>query len=228
MSTPPASRTRGEWRPAPSAPVARVVVDVGLAHLDRPFDYRVPAHLDDVAVPGVRVRVRFAGRLVDGFLLERADESAHVGRLAWVDKVVSPEPVLTPEVERLCRAVADRQAGMLTDVLRLAVPPRHARVEKETPRERAALAGAPGTGPRRLGRLPARVARCSTPCPAGGSRTPSGRRCPARTGRPGSPRPRRDGWRPAGVRCSWSPTSATSTRCRRPARPGSARTAWSR
>ncbi len=136
MSTPPASRTRGEWRPAPTAPVARVVVDVALAHLDRPFDYRVPAHLDEVAVPGVRVRVRFAGRLVDGFLLDRADESAHTGRLAWVDKVVSPEPVLTPEVERLCRAVADRSAGMLTDVLRLAVPPRHARVEAETPRER--------------------------------------------------------------------------------------------
>ena len=119
--------------------MARVVVDVGLAHLDRPFDYRVPAHLDDAAVPGVRVRVRFAGRLVDGFLLDRAEDSAHTGRLAWVDRVVSPEPVLTPEVERLCRAVAGRCAGMLTDVLRLAVPPRHARVENETPRERPEL-----------------------------------------------------------------------------------------
>ena len=90
-----ATRTRGEWRPAATLPVARVAVDVALAHLDRPFDYRVPAHLDDVAVPGVRVRVRFAGRLVDGFLLERVADSDHVGRLAWVDKVVSPEPVLT-------------------------------------------------------------------------------------------------------------------------------------
>ncbi|TCK22760.1 primosomal protein N' (replication factor Y) [Pseudonocardia endophytica] len=127
--------------------MARVVVDVGLAHLDRPFDYRVPAHLDADAVPGVRVRVRFAGRLVDGFLLDRAEESAHTGRLAWVDKVVSPEPVLTPEVERLCRSVADRQAGMLTDVLRLAVPPRHARVEKETPRSRTETPPLPDPDP---------------------------------------------------------------------------------
>ena len=52
--------------------------DVALAHLDRPFDYRVPAHLDDVAVPGVRVRVRFAGRLVDGFLLDRVGDTDHV------------------------------------------------------------------------------------------------------------------------------------------------------
>ena len=44
--------------------------------------------------------------------------------------VVAPEPVLTPEVAELARAVADRYAGTLADVLRLAVPPRHAAVEK--------------------------------------------------------------------------------------------------
>ncbi|MBN8900327.1 MAG: hypothetical protein J0H57_04770, partial [Rhodospirillales bacterium] len=61
-------RNRGEWQPAAALPVARVVVDVALAHLDRPFDYRVPGHLDELAVPGVRLRVRFAGRLVDDLL----------------------------------------------------------------------------------------------------------------------------------------------------------------
>ncbi|MFF5181125.1 primosomal protein N' [Micromonospora sp. NPDC000316] len=106
-------------------------MDVPLAHLDRPFDYLVPADLDDVAVPGTRVKVRFAGQLVDGWLLARADDSGHTGRLAYLEKVVSPEPVLSPEVARLARAVADRYAGNLADVLRLAVPPRHARVEKE-------------------------------------------------------------------------------------------------
>ncbi|GAA2182693.1 primosomal protein N' [Micromonospora lupini] len=91
----------------------------------------MPAELDDVAVPGTRVKVRFAGQLVDGWLLSRADDSGHTGRLAYLEKVVSPEPVLAPEIARLARAVADRYAGNLADVLRLAVPPRHARVEKE-------------------------------------------------------------------------------------------------
>ncbi|MEJ8277742.1 primosomal protein N' [Pseudonocardia spirodelae] len=131
-------RNRGEWQPAAALPVARVVVDVALPHLDRTFDYRIPTHLDDAAAPGVRVRVRFAGRMVDGFLLERAGDTAHGGKLAWVDKVVSPEPVLTDRVAGLARAVADRYAGVLADVLRLAVPARHARVESETPRERTA------------------------------------------------------------------------------------------
>jgi primosomal protein N' (replication factor Y) len=116
-------------RAAEDRPVARVALDVSLPHLDRPFDYQVPAELDDAVVPGCRVRVRFAGRLVDGFVLDRADASAHPGTLAFLDKVVSAEPVLTAEVAALARAVADRYAGTLADVLRLAVPPRHARVE---------------------------------------------------------------------------------------------------
>ncbi|MGW4680207.1 primosomal protein N' [Micromonospora taraxaci] len=122
---------RSDRRPADGSPVARVCVDVPLAHLDRPFDYLVPADLDEVAVPGTRVKVRFAGQLVDGWLLSRADDSGHTGRLAYLEKVVSPEPVLAPEIAGLARAVADRYAGNLADVLRLAVPPRHARVEKE-------------------------------------------------------------------------------------------------
>jgi primosomal protein N' (replication factor Y) (superfamily II helicase) len=114
---------------ADHAPVARVAVDVALAHLDRPFDYAVPADLDAAAQPGVRVRVRFAGRLVDGFLLERAEQTGHAGRLTRLAKVVSPEPVLSPAIAGLARAVAERYAGSTADVLRLAVPPRHARAE---------------------------------------------------------------------------------------------------
>ena len=115
---------------AATRPVARVVVDSGLAHLDRPFDYLVPAEHDLAVVAGCRVKVRFAGRLVDGFVVERVDHSDHVGRLAPIAKVVSSEVVLTPEVLSLARVVADRYAGVLGDVLRLAIPPRHARAEK--------------------------------------------------------------------------------------------------
>jgi primosomal protein N' (replication factor Y) len=113
-------------------PVARVAVDISLAHLDRPFDYLVPASMADTAVPGCRVRVRFAGQLVDGYLLERTQTSEHQGRLARLERVTSPEPVLTPEIFDLARAVADRYAGTLADVLRLAIPPRHATAELKT------------------------------------------------------------------------------------------------
>ncbi len=119
--------------PADEDPIARVAVDLPLAHLDRSFDYLVPATMHEQAVPGCRVKVRFAGRDVDGYLLERAQETEHVGRLAPLRKVVSSEPVLSASVLAVARMVADRYAGTLSDVLRLAVPPRHARVEAEAP-----------------------------------------------------------------------------------------------
>jgi primosomal protein N' (replication factor Y) len=119
---------------------------VPLAHLDRPFDYLVPERLSEAAVPGCRVRVRFAGQLVGGYLLERAAVSEHQGRLAALERVVSPEPVLTPEIAALAREVADRYAGTMADVLRLAIPPRHAAVEAAARRD--PVRPDPGAGPR--------------------------------------------------------------------------------
>ncbi|WP_456298006.1 primosomal protein N' family DNA-binding protein, partial [Geodermatophilus chilensis] len=115
--------------------MARVVVDVPLAHLDRPFDYAVPDALADEVRAGCRVRVRFAGQLVDGFVLELTDVSESGRKLAPLAKVVSAEPVLTPEVVTLARAVAERWGGTVTDVLRLAVPPRRVAAEKRPPAE---------------------------------------------------------------------------------------------
>lgn len=115
---------------AEQEPIARVLPMLSVPHLDREFDYLVPAELSDGARPGVRVRVRFHGRLVDAFVLERRTDTDHVGQLGWLDRVISPEPVLTPEVRRLVEAVAARYAGTRPDVLRLAIPPRHAAAEK--------------------------------------------------------------------------------------------------
>lgn len=134
---------KGEQRPAATLPVARVWVDVPLAHLDRTFDYLVPDTLDEQAVPGCRVRVRFAGQQVDGFLAERVAASDFTGRLGFLAKVVSPEPVLSPEIAALARAVADRYAGTMIDVLRLAIPPRHAKTEAEDPPAPAPVPPAP-------------------------------------------------------------------------------------
>ncbi len=131
-STPPrkrVSKAKPAIEAAPHLPVAQVAVDTGLSHLDRAFDYLVPTTLDELVVIGCRVKIRFAGRLVDGFVTDRVEGTEHVGQLAYVAKVVSSEPVLHPEVLDLARAVAERYAGTLADVLRLAIPPRHARAE---------------------------------------------------------------------------------------------------
>ncbi|MCA5894699.1 primosomal protein N' [Isoptericola sp. NEAU-Y5] len=121
----------GAQEMATELPVARVVLDLQPAHLDREYDYLVPAVMSDAARPGVRVRARFGPQEVSGYVVGRAETSEHTGRLVPLKRLVSPDPVLSAPVLRLARAVAERYAGTLADVLRLAVPPRHARVEKE-------------------------------------------------------------------------------------------------
>jgi primosomal protein N' (replication factor Y) (superfamily II helicase) len=148
-------------------PVAQVAVDVGLPHLDRVFEYLVPEALAQTAVPGCRVRVRFAGRLTGGFLLRRTAESEHQGRLGYLERVVSPEPVLTPEIAGLARAVADRYGGTLADVLRLAIPPRHAAAESGTRSKKATAIPAPRPAPAAEGVPPPAPAVPAAPDPGG-------------------------------------------------------------
>lgn len=126
---PRGSRARAAVPLAQVNPIARVLVDVSLPHLDRLFDYSVPEKFAESALPGVRVRVRFAGRLVDGFLIERVAASEFTGKVAPITSVVSAEAVLTSDVLGVCRDVAERGACSLIDVVRAAVPPRHARAE---------------------------------------------------------------------------------------------------
>ena len=131
LPVPRARRRPRAFAVADEQPVARVCIDLPPQHLDRLFEYAVPATMAADARPGTRVKVRFGAQDVDGYVIERVDEAEHDGDLQPLRRLVSAEPVLTPAVARLARAVADRWAGTLTDVLRLAVPTRHARVEAE-------------------------------------------------------------------------------------------------
>ncbi|MGP4032058.1 primosomal protein N' [Pseudarthrobacter sp. 1C304] len=116
---------------APHLPVARVLIESSLPHLDRPFDYSVPAGLDTAAQPGVRVKVKFNGQDLSGYLLDRVAESDAGHLLVPLHKVVSAVPVLAPPVAELAARVAARYAGTVSDVLRVAVPPRMAKLEKD-------------------------------------------------------------------------------------------------
>lgn len=108
---------------------ARVIVDVRPAHLDRPFDYRVP---EDVEVGvGQRVRVPFAGRRRTGWVIgvgedtdadpARVRDLVPLGATRWFDD----------DDLGLYRWVAERWAGTLADVLRHALPPRVAAIDRE-------------------------------------------------------------------------------------------------
>jgi primosomal protein N' (replication factor Y) len=139
-----------------------VCVDQAPSHLDRPFTYAVPERWRGDVRPGVRVAVPFGGRDSPGWVLDVAAAPGALpgdadlvtpgtgaadpvggAPLRPVRRVVSPLPVLDPAVARVARAVADRYGGSLADVLRTAVPPRHARAERAL-LEESADGSAPG------------------------------------------------------------------------------------
>jgi primosomal protein N' (replication factor Y) len=128
---PATARAAGGPPLAAVRPVARVLIESPLPHLDRPFDYSVPAELDDDAQPGVRVRVKFSGQELGGYILDRVEESDAGQPLVPLHKVLSPVAVLTPALQELAGRVAARYAGTVSDVLRVAIPPRVVKVEKE-------------------------------------------------------------------------------------------------
>ena len=109
-----------------------MLIDSPLPQLDRLFDYRIPPELAAIAVPGVRVRVplRSAGRIADGFIVETGAPGDYAGTLSQLESVVSAIPVLAPEVWALARRASERAAGNASDIVRLAVPTRQVRVEK--------------------------------------------------------------------------------------------------
>ena len=139
--------------------------------------------------PGARVKVRFAGQDVDGFVLARAAATEHDGPLAPLRRVVSAEPVLAPAGRR-----ARRGPG---------------RAVRRHPVRRAAAGGARAARHHREGGLRRRrrrhrrttPARPRPPGPTTARRRPSCATSPpgARRARSGAPRPA-----PTGRR--WSPT----------------------
>ena len=128
---------RGDGTASTQLPVARLWVDTGLSHLEPTYDYLVPQSLDaDVSV-GVKVLVDFAGRKVDGFVIERINSSS-VGNLKFIEKVTSPVPLLTAEVMELVAAVARRWGSIPSEILTAAIPPRVMATEKGFTRDSAA------------------------------------------------------------------------------------------
>ena len=110
-------------------PVARLWVDSGVFHLDQSYDYLVPDNLSEQVAVGVRVQVPFNGRECEALVLERIAISSG-RRLKSITKVISRVPVASKPSLDLIALVAHRWACHPYDVIRSAIPPRVASVEK--------------------------------------------------------------------------------------------------
>lgn len=111
-------------------PIARVWVDSGVFHLDHSYDYLVPDNLSSLVSTGIRIQVPFHGREVEALVLSRESQS-DTAVLKPISKVISFQSVATSESIELIAAASARWGAHPFDIIRSAIPPRVASVDKE-------------------------------------------------------------------------------------------------
>lgn len=136
MTKPRLFRLKAEVAQAPSGPIAsvlpfaRVQVDTGVFHLDQLYDYQIPEALSPIIQVGVRVQLPFGNRETEGIVVERVATPERAGELKAITKVLSSSPVATMTSINLIQEVARNFACNPWDVIRSAIPPRVASVDK--------------------------------------------------------------------------------------------------
>lgn len=137
MASPRLFRLKAEVAPAPSGPIAgtlpiaKIRVDTGVFHLDQLYDYAIPERLSVGVVTGVRVQIPFGGRETEGIVVSRSATPERAGDLKSISKVLSLHPVATKESLELVDHAASYYCCNPWDLIRSAIPPRVASVEKE-------------------------------------------------------------------------------------------------
>ena len=116
---------------ASTSSFVRVRVDTGVFHLDDLYDYIVPEKFTKIVSVGVRVQVPFGNREVEGIIVERTETPERAGTLKFITKVLSPHPIATTKSLKLIDHIAESYACNPWDVIRSAIPPRVASVDKK-------------------------------------------------------------------------------------------------
>lgn len=118
--------------PANECPIAHVMLDVQASHLGRTFDYLISQDQDESAQPGAFVRVRFGAQKLTGVIWSRSShtDTPHAA-LRFLERVFPSDVLLSKSLRDDIDAIAKAYGGTSSNILRLAVPQRVARVEHE-------------------------------------------------------------------------------------------------
>lgn len=136
MATPRVFKLKSQIAPAPASaiaeelPYARVLVDTGVFHLDTAYDYQVPQKFSHLVATGVRVQVPFGTREVEGLVHSRTAVTDAGSKVKAITKVLSPQPVATQSSLELISKVAQYWASNPWEIIKNAIPPRVASVDK--------------------------------------------------------------------------------------------------
>ncbi len=102
--------------------IAEVIVDVLNSNVDKIFDYKLEPD-SDIGV-GFRVLVPFAGRNIDGYVINLKEKSDYdETKLKCVIKKLDSQPLLSQKMVQLCFFMKEEFYLRLADCIRLFLPP---------------------------------------------------------------------------------------------------------
>ncbi|MDN7244235.1 primosomal protein N' [Planococcus shenhongbingii] len=103
--------------------IAEVIVDVAAHPIDRPFDYAIPAHLQVLIEPGMRVKVPFGNRKVLGFITAIKETTEFdPARLKPIHELMDVVPVLNKELLEMARWMKEKTVCFEIDALQVMIP----------------------------------------------------------------------------------------------------------
>jgi primosomal protein N' (replication factor Y) len=110
-------------------PLACVLVDTPVSHLEGIYDYLVPQELSSAAVAGTKVLIEFGNTRTEGLILARKDLDDSLSRLKPILAVSSPSGLIQLSVLKHLELVRNRFGGSFWNLLKQAIPPRVVREE---------------------------------------------------------------------------------------------------
>ena len=100
---------------------AQVIVDLSASDVDRLFTYAVPPGMDPQ--PGQQVEVPFGPRTLEGFVVQLSETTdLPESKIKPLRRIITPEPVILPEMMELAMWMRRRYHVNLVDALRLMIP----------------------------------------------------------------------------------------------------------
>jgi len=102
---------------------AEIIVDVATYHVDRSFDYAVPAEWHAVIEKGCRVKVPFGPRNVLGFVVGlKNDTEVPANKIKPIAQILDIEPVFTEEMLQLAKWLKNETICYEIDALQVMLP----------------------------------------------------------------------------------------------------------
>ncbi len=102
--------------------VAHILVELGAKTINKPFTYLVPKTLEQLVKVGIRVKVPFGRKEVEGFILGLSDNNDSEFELKDIINIIDDNPVLNDELLALGQYISDTTLCYLIHAYQVMLP----------------------------------------------------------------------------------------------------------